>query len=274
MDKNVRLILHVCLFGIASCFSVVSQEISDPEKNFEHLWQTFDKDYALFEAKNVNWTALYQVYRPQVSSSTSDDELFEILSNMLGHLNDNHVRLRSQNPPRNFSAGYLYQRFGGEKYPLFREMMARRPLPDKYILKDQGESRNGVFTYGWLTDAVGYFHFSSFRDIDASTRIIDRLMLLFQDAEAVVVDVRRNGGGDDRVGKLIADRFADEKRLYMTTQRRNGSNHSDFDEKKYWYVEPDGPIQFTRKVILLTDRTSISLPRILLWPCAIYHMSL
>ncbi len=126
------------------------------------------------------------------------------------------------------------------------------------MLKDQGESSDGIFSYGWLSDDIGYFHFSGFRGIEATTRTIDQLIHFFQDAQAMIIDVRRNGGGDDRVGKLIADRFADEKRLYMTTQKRNGVHHSDFDEKKYWYVEPNGPQQFTKRVILLTDRTSIS----------------
>jgi tetratricopeptide (TPR) repeat protein len=44
----------------------------------------------------------------------------------------------------------------------------------------------------------------------------------------------------------------------MTTQLRNGREHNDFTPKKYWYVEPDGPIQATKQVVLLTDRTSIS----------------
>ncbi len=256
--KYSKFILIVYLFTLTSCARVVSQPLSDPEKNFEHLWQTFDRDYALFTVKNIDWQALYRIYRPKVTSSTTDDELFVILSKMLGHLNDNHVRLRSQNPPRNFSAGYLNQRFGGVKTELFRELMSSRPLPTHYILRDHKESSNGIFSYGWLGEDIGYFHFSGFRDIGSSTHTIDHLIDLFKAAKAVIIDVRRNGGGDDRVGKLIADRFADEKRLYMTTQKRNGPNHGDFDEKKYWYLEPDGPLQFTKKVILLTDRTSIS----------------
>ena len=256
--KNFKLSVLICLLAIASCLDGSSQKISSPEKNFEHLWQTFDRDYALFEAKGIDWNALYQVYRPKITAGTTDQELFEILSKILGHLNDNHVRLRSQNPDRSFSAGYLHQRFGANKSELFRDLMSSRPLPTKYKLRDQAESSNGVFSFGWISADIGYFHFSGFGDINASTRTIDQLMLLFKNAKALIVDVRRNGGGDDRVGKLIADRFADKKRLYMTTQKRNGPKHSDFDDKKYWYVEPDGPHQFTKSVVLLTDRTSIS----------------
>jgi carboxyl-terminal processing protease len=74
----------------------------------------------------------------------------------------------------------------------------------------------------------------------------------------IIIDVRQNGGGDDRVGKIIADRFAKEKKMYMITRIRNGPNHDDFTEPKLWYVEPDGPVQFTKPVILLTHRHSVS----------------
>ena len=238
--------------------SITAQELSEPEKNFEHLWKTFDMNYAIFDAKKVDWQAIYKVYRPQVTAETTDDELFNILTNMLGHLNDNHVRLSTQNPDRYFGAGYLFEHFGKEGFSEFREMMSQRPVSEKYFKEKLKESDNNVFGFGWVNDSIGYFHFRAFGNIGKSTKIIDMIIDEFKDAKAIIVDVRRNGGGDDRVGKLIADRFADRKRLYMTTQIRNGDKHNDFTAKKYWYVEPDGPIQFTKQVVLLTDRTSIS----------------
>jgi len=77
-----------------------AQQLSEPEKNFEHVWKTFDRNYALSVPKNIDWYALYKVYRPRVTAKTTDDELFDILSALLGHLKDNHVRLQA--PPRSF----------------------------------------------------------------------------------------------------------------------------------------------------------------------------
>jgi len=256
--KKSTIFLLLVLSAIYFCSSIAAQEINEPEKNFEHLWKTFDRNYAIFGAKHVDWQAIYKVYRPQVTPETTDDELFDIMSNMLGHLNDNHVRLSTQNMNRFFSAGYLYEHYIGEGIISVQMMMSQRPVPEKKFKEKLKESDNKVFGYGWLTDDIGYFHFNQFGNIGQSTEIIDRIIQEFKDAKAIIVDVRRNGGGDDRVGKLIADRFADQKRLYMTTQIRNGNKHDDFTSKKYWYVEPDGPIQFTKQTILLTDRTSIS----------------
>jgi C-terminal processing protease CtpA/Prc/Flp pilus assembly protein TadD len=243
-----RLLLIAALIVVVAPRFAAAQELSEPEKNFEHLWKTYDRNYALFGAKHIDWDALYKVYRPQVTAKTTEDELFQIIADMLGNLNDNHVRLIS--PKRQFQSGILGQ-MKMEDFSL--------DLVKKKYLKDKSKPLvDGNFDYGWITDSIGYFHFRGFGRMELTRAAIDQIIKEFKDAKAIVVDVRGNGGGDDRVGKLIADRFADRKRHYMKTAIRNGSRHDDFTPWKYWYVEPDGPIQFTKPVILLTHRHSVS----------------
>ena len=40
----------------------------DPVLNFEYVWNRLDRNYGQFEAKHVDWDALYRTYRPQVTS--------------------------------------------------------------------------------------------------------------------------------------------------------------------------------------------------------------
>ena len=241
------VVLGALLVGVVPGF-VAAQELSEPEKNFEHLWKTYDRNYALFGAKHIDWDALYKVYRPRVTSKTTDDELFQIISDMLGNLNDNHVGLSSSK--RRFQSGILGQ--------MKMEDFGLDLVKQKYLKGKSKPLVDGVFDYGWLTDSIGYFHFRGFGRMEQTEAAIDQIIKEFKDAKAIVVDVRGNGGGDDRVGKLIADRFADRKRLYMKTAIRNGARHDDFTPWKYWYVEPGGPLQFTKPVILLTHRFSVS----------------
>jgi tetratricopeptide (TPR) repeat protein len=255
VPATVLLVLGIL---IVQSGAVYAQAPTNPEHNFDFLWKTFDVNYALFKAKHIDWQALYNTHRPQVTSRTTDSALFAIISRMLGHLNDNHVQFRSTTPERAFSAGYLWDLFGKAGMAKFRALMSQRPVPEKYFKGPLKETGNAFFAYGWLEDKIGYFHFKGFVNLEMSAKAIDEIMAEFKDADALIVDVRRNGGGDDRVGKLIADRFADKKRLYMTTQERNGPNHSDFDPKRHFFVEPGGPIQFTKTVILLTNRLSVS----------------
>src|SRR4030042_2943303 len=110
--KNITWIALLLIIAAFPLFPAVSQELSGPEKNFEHLWKTLDRNYAIFGPRHVDWQALYKVYRPRVTPQTTDDELFAIMTAKLGHLNDTHVFLMSEKPSRFFSAGYLNQILG------------------------------------------------------------------------------------------------------------------------------------------------------------------
>jgi carboxyl-terminal processing protease len=248
MRSTVTRALVLLVWGLVLALPSSAQGLSEPEKNFEYLWTTFDRNYALFGPKHVDWTSLYKVYRPKVTASTTDDELFEVMSSMLGHLNDNHVRLLS--PTRSFQSGILGQ--------LKMEDFSRDLVITKYLKGKVERRMNDRFIYGWLDDKIGYFQFTGFGSPEASAAVVDEIVSTFKDASAVVVDVRANGGGDDRVGKAIADRFADRKRLYMKTRIRDGAKHDDFTQYKYWYLEPAGAVRFVKPVVLLTHRHSVS----------------
>ena len=70
--------------------------IRDPETNFEELWKTFHHRYPFFALRKVVWAIQYETYRPKVTKKTSNDELFEIFSQMLAPLNDGHVELTAK----------------------------------------------------------------------------------------------------------------------------------------------------------------------------------
>lgn len=238
---------------------IISAETKDnPEALFDELWTQFDLRYALFDVKGIDWDSLHRIYRTRVTPTSSPDELFTIMSEMLGHLNDNHVLLLSDELDRSFSAGYLGRTINEKGFTAALEMLSRRPISDSAFQKSPKVSSNGIFYYGWIADDVGYFHIPHFNDRAATTADLDEVLAEFEQARALIVDVRCNQGGDDRVGKLIADRFADKRRLYMVTRDRIGAGHSDFGPPHYWHVEQDGAHRFTGPVILLQDRSTIS----------------
>jgi hypothetical protein len=57
-DNMYRLIARLgiplilaALFGAAVPVFIAAQELSEPEKNFEHLWKTYDRNYALYQTR-------------------------------------------------------------------------------------------------------------------------------------------------------------------------------------------------------------------------------
>jgi len=245
---KLKQLITTALIIILNANVGFAQDVNDPELNFEYLWKTYDKNYALFEVKNIDWEALYNVYRPKVNAETTDNELFDIMSDLLGHLNDNHVWLRSKSLNRKYRSGLLGEIKMADFFTLLQE---------KYLNNNFQWHQCGMFS-GWLTDSIGYFHIQHFTDYDGCAKAIDEIILKFEDSKGIIVDVRENYGGDDLLVKAIADRFADKKRLYQTAYLRNGNNHNDFSPPIYWYVEPNGSKQYLKPVILLTNRFSLS----------------
>ena len=81
---NAKDALLVALAVTADLASVLAEELSGPEKNFEFLWKTFDRGYGNFGPTQVDWHLLSKVYRPRVTSATTDEELFAIMSDLKG----------------------------------------------------------------------------------------------------------------------------------------------------------------------------------------------
>ncbi|MFQ5636996.1 MAG: S41 family peptidase [bacterium] len=219
---------------------------STPEKNFEILWNDFDKTYSFFELKNINWDSLYAVYRPQVTRQTAGEQLFEIISTMLAHLKDGHVVVRTPHGIYSYTGWY-------DQFP--ENFLGISHIKSQYLADF---SQSDPITYGLLNDDIAYLHIKIFGARNESYKVIDRIVEDFQSLKGIVVDVRSNGGGSDRNAETVASRFAEKKRLYRYVQYRNGPRHSDFTDLFPGYIEPEGQKQFTKPVVLLTNRSCFS----------------
>lgn len=231
------------------CSQVITNSVPEntPESNFEYLWQEYDRFYAAFELKGVDWDSVYAIYRPQVTSQTTDEDLFLIMSKMLATLQDGHVN--------------LYTPLGNYSYTAWRDQYPRNY--DSEILRIQYgivKRTNNPIQYRLLDEQIGYVHISSFRNFSGGNwgRDIEIALREMGNIQGLIVDVRNNVGGSDRNAKDVAGRFTNEKRLYRHVQWRSGPDHSDFTSFQAGYFEPRGNITFTRPIVLLTNRRVFS----------------
>ena len=86
------------------CQSPSSYADAAPSEVFDLLWTAFDEHYAFFDERGIDWNQQKRIFQPQVDSLQSVEELFPILSEMLGSLNDGHVNLYRKNDQA-FNAG-------------------------------------------------------------------------------------------------------------------------------------------------------------------------
>ena len=239
--KYLCLVLF-CIF-VASCDGLVGPDPQNtPENNFEILWKEIDQDYSFFVYRGINWDSLYGVYRPQITRTTDDRALFDVMSSLLGNLKDGHVNLYS--PYGDFAYTGWYA-----KYPTNFNMSDVR---NRYLVR---QSVRGAYLYGTIGDSLGYVYIGSFGN--GGYGEIDEIVGQFQSMRGVIIDVRNNGGGSSDHAEFVAQRFIDERTLIRYVQWRNGPKHSDFTDYIPTYIDPAG-VRFTKRVALLTNRRCFS----------------
>ncbi|MFW6085469.1 MAG: S41 family peptidase, partial [Gemmatimonadota bacterium] len=215
----------------------------------DELWAAFDARYALFEDKRVPWSRIRGPYLERAADVTSASELFDLGAEMLALLNDNHVKLTGWTSV--MSTGGSLRGVGGATPDFSRELVR-----GSYLVSPAEERAGGLVSFGWLPDSVGYVHVTNEYDLEASTKAFEEALAEFGDARGLVLDLRRNLGGQHTVGAALASRLADQPRRYMTTRLKRGPARDDFTAPKDWILSPPPEGGFTRPVaVLVHDRT-------------------
>lgn len=256
------------------CQNDGTAKTKDPEHNFEVFWHYFDENYAFFELRDVDWDQVYKTYRPQVTSKTTDDELLEIFSAMLGLLDDLHVSLTAgdrviESAKAHALLAQWQQEFeieGEEELYLAGFKKLYQVITNDFLNGDSKVAANNLVVWGKIEPNIGYLNvlaMEGYAGLEAPLadnlavleKAMDQVMEDFRDVDAVIIDVRFNPGGDDAASLLISNRFADQKRLAFTKKAVHGDT---FTETQEIYVYPQGEFQFTGPTVLLTSDATVS----------------
>ncbi|MCB9285656.1 MAG: S41 family peptidase [Lewinellaceae bacterium] len=248
MNSAKYMIVLLSFLSLMSCEKTFfrPEPENNPEGIFEELWNTFDRDYAVFDERGINWQEQYDLYRPRVDANTTDEELAEVFKQMLRSLNDGHVSLTIPNERVYYSNIIIDQEIDIDLFDLDL-------VKSKYMQNASLEKGNGGITYGWI-GSVGYLHLPY---IGANMFDIGEVLDYFRDGNGLIVDLRHNGGGDFTYALSEFGRFTDEKRLAFRSKTKNGPGKNDFPEWFDWYVNPAGAY-FDKPIVVLTDRYTIS----------------
>lgn len=248
MYKRLSLIIFAALsVFLTSC--VDEEEFADNNTgNFEALWKILDQHYCFFsqkhEALGVDWNEVHQRYASQVSSTMTKMQLFEHCANMLAELRDGHVNLSS-------SWDYGREWSWKEDYPTnFSDTLQRRYLGTDYKMA------NG-FTYRILDDNIGYLYLSSFSGTIGNGNL-DNILYYLAPCNALIVDIRNNGGGMLTSAETLAQRFLNEEMEVGFIQHKTGKGHNDFSEPKVQKLKPADGVRWQKNVVVLTNRSVFS----------------
>lgn len=227
----------------------------DPEAIFEDFWASYDRHYAHFEIKNIDWDAAYDEFRPQVTSETTDEELFSILGQMLMLLQDGHVYL----------AGDEMRAYSHAEMRTDRSDFSWSQVEDSYLEGDVQVVGKGNIHYGKVASDLGYIRLSTLSggtgkgdEMGDWIQDFDIALKALRSTSGGILDLRSNGGGRAKNTKFVASRFATEKRPFLITRTRNGPAHDDFSAPTWWYVEPAEKLRYEQPVVVLTNRQTFS----------------
>jgi carboxyl-terminal processing protease len=230
----------------------------DPEKNFEALWKTFHRRYPFFELRNVDWHKQYEVYRPRISSTTSDKELFEVFCSMLDPLDDGHVEITAR-----LGHSKAKVHFTAEKAPRFYREFTTPQIKRLFDVTRATLAANGFSPFrkskAWImrycrSPDYGYMRILELEDVKKKkvSKALDILSRDMPDLKGFIIDIRDNPGGEDSIALMIINRFTDRMRVAFHRRSKIGPGTDEFGPLKTWHISPKGGVQFTRPIVLLT----------------------
>ena len=246
--------LLVTILLISACDHIfLEEEIENtPIQNFEEMWREFDKKYGLFSTKGINWDSVYTVYRPQVNNDMNDRELYDVLRAMMELFDDSHVAL----VPTKGSYLPVYQSGVLGRLDTIHDFDLDL-IKSNYLKNARFE--DPFFTYGLLENNLGYIHIEGFSDLPKFLEDpFENVLGSLKETQGLIIDVRGGYGGEDVAGQYLAGRFAQKEIAYMKSRVKAGPGRNDFTPYQIWTVKPEGNYQYTKPVLVLTHRHTVS----------------
>lgn len=247
--------IHCLSISTYSIAQPLVKKVSDPKTNFNYLWNYFDKHYALFEVKNINWDDVRKKYELQINSQTNDSVLFKIFSDMLGVLDDHHVNLFSEKEQYNSGNRKGKKDFD---FDIISKKYLHGTASEQVLIPVRGGKFRSLYKTGMIDKDIVYLNINGFRSGKESIRILDSLLEKNLTTKGFILDIRNNGGGDDELAKVTIERLATEHKQFLQIRFRYGSRHSDYTTTIPWYVVPKNNTKFKNQIVLVTNSNTAS----------------
>ncbi|GAB3643383.1 S41 family peptidase [Spirosoma arcticum] len=235
---------------------------NDPERNFEAFWHLFNRHYAHFDGRGVDWKQQYQRFRPMVNPQTTDEQLLAIFNDMVAPLKDGHVVV---SPTGDLPASAKYARF----YQEFPTKELQRQF-HQVTLANLSKAGFGAFTPfqsapyqigGYCrSNEYGYLQINGFGGMSLSrfTKQLDEMIADFSDVKGLILDIRINGGGSPEFLYALVGRLTQVKRLVGYGRTRISKRRHEYTPWGAYYVPPQGEKQLVKPTLLLTSGATIS----------------
>ncbi len=218
--------------------------------NFDALWHTLDERYCFFSYKaseyGLDWQEVRARYQPAISEGMTREQLFEVLAAMTYELRDGHVNLYAAHDVARYGRWF-------DDYP----MNYSDSLERKYLGRADEYRQAAGLAYRVLDDNVGYVRCASFSSGFGEGNLA-QVMADLALCDALIVDVRSNGGGQLTYAARLASAFINERTLGGYMSHKTGPGHDDFSTPEPVWLDPFTGLRWQKPVAVLTNRRTYS----------------
>ncbi|MEZ5945486.1 MAG: S41 family peptidase [Hyphomonas sp.] len=244
-----------------------------PEAVFDVFSSVFQRHYAFFEQRGVDWAGNVAAAKAANRPDMSDADLLGALAGLLEPLQDSHTKLLAE-----IDGQTQRVQFGlGTTLPRVRNGLGETPwliglLDNLMAYLDEGavQAGNERFVRGTINGHIGYIQIFtmggfttefepgtpewSLAEIDALHALFDDALMAFEDTDALILDLSNNRGGYDAITRAIASRFTDAPfDAYTVRTEWDGAPQITYTIDPY----QDGP-RYTKPVYIITSDVTVS----------------
>ena len=211
----------------------------------DQLKQALATQYSFRDRLGIDWPALIESKRGQLDAAPDTKAFAQLAATLLSKAQDKH----------------LWFMVGEEQFPTYvRPVTPNVNVERLSELVPAWKEHSSVLASGSWEDGVGYVRIDTWdrsktRELAPVFDILEEL----KDEPALIIDVRLNGGGDERIARSVAGCFIDEPALYAKHVLVDADQPSGFSEPHERLVQPNAKrAAYRGKVAVLTGPVNMS----------------
>ena len=290
MSRKYLFLFLITMFVVSACPNkdndptpLPSFTGSSQQKVFKEFWEIYDRYYPLMYRKGINWQTVYDSYYPKIKSTTTDDELFTMLKEIMNQkIKDGHSSITYDSDEDSYSP----------EVNLNIQSMVANQLPNLVTFVNNSD-QNSYLSYGTVNSNsnVAYLQSKTFEPINDDDsefenykKIVDEALSFAKDKDGVIIDLRTNGGGQSSYAFYLAGRFYNGTQKDIVRKRIKDKTGSDLASLGTWLnnsfegfsdsradggkvagvdpedfsFKPSGSFQYDKKVAVLISKNTAS----------------
>jgi hypothetical protein len=241
--KSARVIVFLSKTGSLRVRKLSLERLS-PADSYDVLVDELDRYYSFFALKKINWRERAKTYGAAAGKANTPDDFVTAVKPLLAELTDLHVSI--QMPDGKSVPSYVSAADRN-----FDARTIARTLSDVKQIGRMGFVGRTAEGYGYM--AIG--------TLSADKQTTDDMLAAFEtllETKGLVIDLRPNGGGNERVAQQFVSRLIGEPLVYASNQFRSGPAASDLVTLGTRTVQPHAGKPFRGPVVGLIGPGCVS----------------